>query len=65
MPTNCRECAAIELEYKKASCEYGSKSSVELKEAWQVLERLAGGSKDDVVRLRNSPPEGDRLIKTG
>jgi len=55
MPTACRECSAIELEYRKASFEYWSNSSVELKEAWQVLRRLAGGTEDDVVRLEELP----------
>ena len=53
--TSCPECAAIELEYRKASFEYWSNSSVELKEARRFLMRLAGGSEDDVVRLEELP----------
>lgn len=41
--------------YRKASFEYWSNSSVELKEAWGFLQRLAGGSEDDVVRLEELP----------
>ena len=55
MKAHCRECEAIELEYRKASFEYWSNSSVELKEAWRLLRRLAGGSEDDVVRLEEVP----------
>ena len=44
MATRCRECDAIELEYRRGSFEYWSNSSVELKEAWKVLGRLAGGT---------------------
>jgi hypothetical protein len=55
MATRCRECEAIELEYRRASFEYWSNSSVELKEAWGFLRRLAGGSEDDVVRLEELP----------
>jgi hypothetical protein len=43
------------LEYRRASFEYWANSSVELKEAWQVLGRLAGGTEDDVVRLEELP----------
>jgi hypothetical protein len=53
--TSCRECEAIELEYRKASFEYWSNSSVELKEAWRLLRRLAGGTENDVVRLEELP----------
>jgi hypothetical protein len=55
MPTVCRECAAVELDYRRASFEYWANLSVELKEAWQVLGRLAGGTEDDVVRLEELP----------
>lgn len=55
MATRCRECEAIVLEYRRASFEYWSNSSVELKEAWRFLRRLAGGSEDDVVRLEELP----------
>ena len=53
--TSCRECGAVELEYRRASFAYWSNSSVELKEAWQLLRRLAGGTEDDVVRLEELP----------
>ena len=55
MSASCRECKAIELEYSKACLEYCSNSSVELKEAWGLLRRLAGGSEDDVIRLEKLP----------
>lgn len=55
MATRCRECEAIELEYRRASFEYWSNSSVELNEAWKVLGKLAGGTEDDVVRLEELP----------
>ena len=55
MTMRCRECEAIELEYRRASFEYWSNSGVELKEAWKVLGRLAGGTEDDVVRLEELP----------
>jgi hypothetical protein len=55
MKAGCRECEAIELEHRKASFEYWSNSSVELKETWRVLRRLAGGSEHDVVRLEELP----------
>ena len=59
MNTHCRECEAIELEYRRASFEYWSNSTVELKEAWRLLGRLAGGTEDDVVRLEELPrPKG-------
>jgi hypothetical protein len=51
----CRECDEIELEYRKASFEYWSNSRMELKEAWGLLRRLAGGSEDDVVPLEELP----------
>jgi hypothetical protein len=54
--SHCRECAAIELEYRKASFEHWSNSSVQVKEAWgQLLRRIAGGTEDDVVRLEELP----------
>ncbi len=53
--TSCRECEAIELEYKEASFEYWSNSSVEIKESWRLLRRLVGGTEDDVVRLEELP----------
>jgi hypothetical protein len=43
------------VEYRKASFEYWSSSSVELKEAWRLLRRLAGDSEDDVVCLQELP----------
>ena len=46
---------AIELEYRRASFEYWSNASVDIKEAWQLLRRLAGGTEDDVVRLEELP----------
>ena len=55
MTTDCRECQAIELEYRKACFEYWANSTVEIKEAARFLRRLAGGSEDDVVRLEELP----------
>jgi hypothetical protein len=55
MSTSCRECESIELEYRKACLEYWANASVEIREACQVLARLAGGTEDDVVRLEELP----------
>ena len=54
---NFRECAKIELEYTKASSfEYWSNSSVELKEAWRLLGRLAA-----VNGMMRAPVEGPSI----
>jgi hypothetical protein len=55
MTTSCRECEAIEPEYRRASFEYWANASVELREAWQVIRRLAGCTEDDLVRLEELP----------
>ncbi len=55
MSTSCRECESIELEDRKACLEYWANASGEIREAWQVLRRLAGGTEDDVVRLEELP----------
>jgi hypothetical protein len=55
MKTSCRECEAIELEYRKVCFQCWLKSSVEIKEAYRLLGRLAGGTEDDVVRLEELP----------
>ena len=45
MSTSCRECESIELEYRKACLDIGRTPSVEIREACQVLARLAGGTR--------------------
>jgi hypothetical protein len=47
----CRECEAIELEYRWVCLESWADTSVGIREAGQILRRLAGGTEDDVVRL--------------
>jgi hypothetical protein len=55
MKTSCRECEAIELEYRKVCFRCWLKCSMEIKEAYRLLGRLAGGTEDDVVRLEELP----------
>jgi hypothetical protein len=51
----CRECEAIELEYRWVCLESWANTSVGIREAGQILRRLAGGTEDDVVRLEELP----------
>jgi hypothetical protein len=64
MKTACRECKAIELEYRKASFECWSNSSVKLIDALLFLKRTAEGDENDVVGLEELPrPNSSMMAK--
>lgn len=55
MTVVCRECEAIKSEWRKACIEYMANASDELREAFRLAKRLAGGTEEDVIRLENLP----------
>jgi hypothetical protein len=60
--TACRECKAIGLEYRKASFESWSKSSVKLLDALRFLKGTAEGDENDVVRLEELPRPTSSMV---
>jgi hypothetical protein len=62
MKTACRERNAIELEYRKASFECWSKSSVKLIDALLFLKRTAEGGENDVVGRAELPRPNSSMM---
>jgi hypothetical protein len=53
---SCRECEAILLEYRRAYRDFWLNASPEIRNAYQSVANLIGGTEDDVVRLEGLVP---------